>query len=673
MPAYYTNSIARFISDRSTDILGQLTDSYNKSGFSDLDSGQIEAWDKQLEILKKAGLGFDPNWGLLLEFPIPRRQRRIDAVLIARDVIVILEFKGGASDQSAAAARQVEDYALDLAEFHSPSHQRIIVPVVVAPQVFSPGDRGSSVQVQTVLSADDNHLRDVVLEAFRRCSCPSASPINIEEWDNGTYEPVPSIIEAATTLYAGMSVREITHSHAGIQNLTTTTQRILDIVKSASEKKDKIICFVTGIPGAGKTLAGLNAVHDPMVRGNARPASVFMSGNGPLVEILREALALDCAARTGERKDSARRQVRTFIQNIHHFVEEYLERPESNPPYEHAIVFDEAQRAWSADQNRWKYRKKSQRWYIPEPQMILEIMDRHRDWAVVVALVGGGQEIHQGEAGLAEWGRVLGAKFPKWKIVASPEAVNGGQSVAGSVLFENSQPNGGIKLDPALHLSICVRSHRAQALAEWVNRVLNKEASAARELAQGFLEFPLLLTRDLTEARDWLRKNTRGLRRCGLVASSGAARLRAYGLETSKAIRDAYSYPHWFLAPRGDVRSSFQLEVLATEFEIQGLELDNVCLCWGGDFVCNDNAQNWIVSDFKGTSWSISQNAARQEYTRNKYRVLLTRAREGMIIWVPKGDPGDPTQSVEAMDQTAQYLVRCGVRPLTVEKRSAAI
>lgn len=664
MPAYYVNTIGCFLRDPLTSILGQLSAGYINNGFPDLGSGQLEAWQKELEVFRAAAATFENTWGILLEFPIPRRQRRIDAVLLAGDVIMVLEFKGGTTDQTAAAARQLEDYALDLAEFHEPSQNRLIIPIVVTPTQAVPISNDDTVSANTVLFATFSNLHEVVRAVFRRRSQP-CEQIGIKAWDEGAYYPVPSIIEAATTLYAGMSVREITHSHAGIQNLTTTTQRILDIVKSAWEKQEKIICFVTGIPGAGKTLAGLNAVHDPIVRGDGRPASVFMSGNGPLVEILREALALDCAARTGQPKDSARRQVRTFIQNIHHFVEEYLEKPESSPPYEHAIVFDEAQRAWSADQNKWKYRKKSQRWHIPEPQMILEIMNRHADWAVVVALVGGGQEIHQGEAGLAEWGRVLGARFPNWKIIASPEAVNGGQSVAGSVLFENSQPNDGISLDPALHLSICVRSHRAQALAEWVNRVLNKEVTAAHELAQGFPDFPLVLTRDLTEARDWLRKNTRGLRRCGLVASSGAARLRAYGLETSKAIRDAYSYPHWFLAPRVDVRSSYQLEVLATEFEIQGLELDNVCLCWGGDFVWDDSAQNWTVFDFKGTSWNISQNVARQEYTRNKYRVLLTRAREGMIIWVPRGDTKDPTRSVIAMDETAGYLLKCGVRPLT--------
>jgi hypothetical protein len=664
VPAYYANTVFGFLRDSANAILGQLASGYSNSGYSDLDSGQIQAWVIELEILKSAAAGFESTWGVLLEFPIPRRQRRIDAVLIARDVVVVLEFKGGVSDQTIAAAEQVEDYALDLAEFHEPSNGRVIIPIVVAPQPLTFSHRGSHLNVEPVLSASADTLRQIILEAFHRYSLQSVEAIDVEKWNDGAYRPVPSVIEAATALYAGMSVREITHSHAGIHNLSVTTQRVLEIVKGACEKNEKVICFVTGVPGAGKTLAGLNTVHDPDIRGDGRPASVFMSGNGPLVDILRDALAVDCAVRTGRSKDSARREVRTFIQNIHHFVEDNFEKQRSDPPYEHAIVFDEAQGAWNADQNRWKYRKKSGRWHIPEPQMVLDIMDRHSDWAVIVALVGGGQEIHAGEAGLGEWGRVLGASFQHWRIVTSPEAIEGGESVAGSVLFETVPPTLDISLDPALHLNVCVRSHRARLLAEWVNRLLNGQHELASELAATFTTFPLRLTRDLSAARNWLKESTGGLRRCGLVGSSGAARLRAYGLETSKAIRDAYSYPHWFLAPRGDVRSSYQLETLATEFEIQGLELDYVSLCWGGDFVWSDRDRRWHISEFKGARWNVPHNPVRQEFTRNKYRVLLTRAREGMVIWIPEGDPTDPTRSVTSMNETAEYLVKCGVKPL---------
>jgi hypothetical protein len=296
--------------------------------------------------------------------------------------------------------------------------------------------------------------------------------------------------------------------------------------------------------------------------------------------------------------------------------------------------------------------------------MVLRIMDRHSDWAVIIALVGGGQEIHHGEAGLSEWGRALHRNYRHWRVIVSPDALNGGESVAGTTLFSEDYDNLDVIQDRRLHLNTCVRSYRAEQLSSWVNRTLAGDSVGAAELARTFDSFPILLTRDLPRARTWLKQNTRGTRRCGLVASSGAARLRAHGIETSKAFRDSYSYPAWFLAPRGDVRSSHQLETVATEFEIQGLELDHVGLCWGGDFTWDASNRAWKPAEFKGTRWVTAGAARRIEHTRNKYRVLLTRAREGIVIWVPEGDSRDPTRSVSVMDETAEYLFRCGATPL---------
>src|SRR5262249_20006670 len=288
-----------------------------------------------------------------------------------------------------------------------------------------------------------------------------------KEWDEGVYEPVPTVIEAAMALYAGMSVREITRSHAGQENIGAVTDFLLQAITQAQARREKIICFITGIPGAGKTLAGLNLVHNRDIHGDGRPASVFMSGNGPLVEILREALALDCAQRTKTTRTRARSDVRTFVQNIHHFVKDNLERPDDQTPYEHAIVFDEAQRAWNAEQNRKKYKRRSSVWHISEPEMVLKVMDRHADWAAVIALVGGGQEIHDGEAGLAEWGKAL-TKYPKWRVLVSPEALAGGISVGGVSLFNGMSTKNEVFEESALHLNACIRSHQATDLAAWV-------------------------------------------------------------------------------------------------------------------------------------------------------------------------------------------------------------
>ena len=296
--------------------------------------------------------------------------------------------------------------------------------------------------------------------------------------------------------------------------------------------------------------------------------------------------------------------------------------------------------------------------------MVLKVMDRHPDWSVIVALVGGGQEIHHGEAGLPEWGRAVQAKYRHWRVLVSPEALHAGEAVAGGVLFDRDHPDLDVTRDSSLHLSTCIRSHRAEQLTNWVNRILTGDSLGAAKLTKEFDSFPILLTRELVKAKMWLQENTRGARRCGLVASSGAARLRAYGIETSKAFRDAYSYPRWFLAPRGDVRACYQLETVATEFEIQGLELDHVGVCWGGDFTWSISSRGWRPAEFKGTKWTFSGANRRIDQTRNKYRVLLTRAREGIVIWVPEGASNDSTRDINSMNDTADYLLQCGAAPL---------
>src|SRR5258708_15180323 len=340
--------------------------------------------------------------------------------------------------------------------------------------------------------------------------------------------------------------------------------------------------------------------------------------------------------RTG--KGVAREKVETVVQNIHHFIQDNLERVDTQRSYEHAIVFDEAQRAWNAERNRKRFKNRSAAWHISEPEMVLKVMDRHPDWAAVVALVGGGQEIHDGEAGLAEWGNTLRTKYHHWRVSAPPEALDGGESVAGRALFCFDSNSANVIREPFLHLNTCIRSHQAQDLATWVNRVLEGNAIGAARLSQRFAKFPILLSRDLPETKKWLLQNTRGHRRCGLVASSGAVRLRAYGIETSSAITEAYSYTHWFLASRGDVRASYQLENVATEFEIQGLELDIVGLCWGGDLTWDKKSSAWRYAKFIGDNWKhIKKEHLRAVMIQNKYRVLMTRSREALLIWVPRG------------------------------------
>ena len=662
MASYYRAIVKDFLAESESSILGTLSDSWTKEGFRALEQKQIGAWSELIRTLKVSLESIASSshnslqWGVLVEFRIPRRQKRIDAVLLAGGLVFVIEYKGGQSRVDPAGILQVEDYQLDLIDFHETSRGRTVIPVLlVANEGTTPKHR--PIHKEAIQFASPSSLTVVIQELYAQHKVPGEQQIEVDAWDKGTYWPVPTIIEAATALYTNANVREIAHSAAGSENLETTTEAIIGLIREAQEKKQKTICFVTGVPGSGKTLAGLNAVHHPLVRAVSDGSPVFLSGNGPLIKIVREALVQDSVLR-GEERVSARRSVQTFIQNMHAFIEDHSEP--HRRPHEHVIVFDEAQRAWSGDHN---YRKRG----IPhsEPHQVLEIMNRHPDWAVVVALVGGGQEIHNGEAGLEEWGRSLLGGFTSWTVCVSHEAVQGGVAVAGHTLFPSETGIGDrLKLMSELHLHVSVRSHRTRVWNEWVNKILVGEPSAAARLAKSENSFEVVLTRDLNQARKWLKEQTRGTRRCGLVASSGASRLRAYGIEMSSSFHRNYPFHYWFLKGETDVRSSYQLEVAASEFEVQGLELDWVGLCWDADFIWNPDSREWEQRRFVGNRWISIRDERQRNYLINKYRVLLTRARVGMVLWVPPGCDDDPTRARKPLDGVAEYLQSCGVRPL---------
>jgi hypothetical protein len=594
-----------------------------------------------------------------MEYPIPRRQKRLDAVLLAADVIFCLEFKTEAKVHSLQSQRQVEDYALDLRDFHEASRDRRIVPVVVVPKAEPAAklvEQNSQDFVRDVTLTNASDLAQSLLTAFDAEHRADFAPINATNWDNSPYHPVPTIIEAAEALFAGHNVSEIAHSHAESINLTRTSNCVVDIIRQAQLRCEKVICFVTGVPGAGKTLAGLNVVHNPALRQDGRPAGVFLSGNGPLVKIVSAAIARDHKRRM--RTTRGERVVTTFIQNVHVFVRAESGRKE-NPPYNHVVVFDEAQRAWNAEQNRKKNQLEES-----EPETMLSIMDRHLDWAVLVALVGCGQEIHNGEAGLEQWGRTLREKFQKWKVVVSPQALENDESNAGHRLFADG--NSGsltIQTEPALHLEVNVRSSKAQKITEWVDAALAGDAAKAAAIVPHLHNLPFALTRSLSTTREWLRQHARGQQRAGLVASSGALRLRADGLELSSGFRQGNRdmYVHWFLDHWPDIRSSNQLEIAASEFECQGLELDWVGICWGGDFSYDAATGRWSFRNFAGSRWGNMRKEIDQQYLVNTYRVLLTRARRGLILWIPPGDDADESRLPSIFNSTADFFQRCGL------------
>lgn len=601
------------------------------------------------------------TWTVLLEFPIPRKGKRIDVVILTAATIILLEQKSGRPTKDDCL--QAEEYALLLHYFHRPSNLRKIVTFVVSPDAITEApDRqhelafadSAAFWISPIVRVRWDDLV-TSLVAFASEEVP-ATPIDAAEWDAGEYFPVPGIIEAARSLQSGLAIREIAHSRAARHDIDGLTAYIKDCVQQARIESAFVICFVTGVPGSGKSLVGLNLAFSSRADGETMN---FMSGNGPLVKVFQSLFTGFEQRVNGFRAIEARTRAHTFIEDVHLFAKTYTQTTPAGVPSNHVVIFDEAQRAWNREQSFRKFKRE-----YSEPEMFLRIMERHTDWAVIIALVGGGQEINDGEAGLGEWGRALRKSARPWRVHASPDAVRGGDSVAGSRLLEDSNVSSfHLDEDERLHLTVSVRSLKAENYSRWVNCVVEGDYKTAASLKIA-REFPVYMTRSLRELRQYLRNQTLGLSRCGLVGSSKASRLRAEGLEPDSSFHADYDWDKWYLAPSTDVRSSSQLEVYATEFEIQGLELDWIGLCWGGDFIWSASQHRWLTRKFHNATssgWSMIRGVTTQNFRRNSYRVLLTRARQGIIIYMPTGDLDDLTRKPSEFDETAAYLIACGV------------
>ncbi len=650
--------------------LGHLIRASAAAGFATHFNKQTEAWEKELKIIGEVAIELmaciprSSEWWLLLEYEIPRRQKRPDVILLAEELILVVEFKIDADTYLGANEWQVQSYALDLRDFHAESRNRTIVPILVATDAPAAANKFSAPELTTgtcvypVQRTNAESMGSCIRFSYESRQHVGGSPINPDSWERSPYRPTPTIIEAAEELFAGKRVSDISHSFA--TNLDLTCDEIVAAVQSSQSKGCRTICFVTGTPGAGKTLAGLNAVHNPALRRGGRPAAMFLSGNGPLVKIVREALTRD-RHRAGMPRPEAARLVSTLIANVHQFLILHGIKQTSEPPPENAIVFDEAQRAWTAQAVKKKHGVDQS-----EPSLILDIMERAPGWCTVVALVGGGQEIHKGEAGLAEWGRSLNSRNHRWRVMAHPDLLSQ-TGTPGSRLFEEPYgPHVQIAPTANLHLAVSVRSPRAKLIGQWVDDLLRNRLVREKNRGQSWLEFPIVITRDFHLARQWLRERSEVHQRAGLLASSGALRLRAHGIEVSSGFRKGYPYEDWFLGQVDDTRSSGQLEVAATEFECQGLELDWAGVCWGGDFMIDPVSGTWLCRRFRGKSWQRMKGPGEQQYLLNKYRVLLTRARRGMVLWIPAGDSNDVTQDPRLFNATAQYLQEAGIPVLKV-------
>ena len=624
----------------------------------DLTGTQRDAWLEQADILKRVLAG--RQGALYLEFTIPRMGRRIDALVIVGPVIFVLEFKVGEQAFSSQDVDQVVDYGLDLHNFHEGSHDAYIAPVLICTQADRKNERIPDTRpLDRLFDVSRTNSDGLGATIERILNLVEAPDIRIDQWEESGYKPTPTIIEATLALYRGHSVTEISRSDAGATNLSKTAGTVASIIAGTKARSQKAICFVTGVPGAGKTLVGLDAATKHIDQKDEL-YSVFLSGNGPLVEILQEALARDKVRQERlrgrkVRKGAALSEVRAFVQNVHHFRDECLVDAEK-PPIEHVAIFDEAQRAWTLKQTADFMRRKKGRpnFSQSEPEFLISCLDRHGDWAVVICLVGGGQEINTGEAGISEWLSALDRSFPNWRIYVSDRLVDS-EYGAGSIV-ETLKTRAHVEFESDLHLATSVRSFRSENVSRLVKELLDLELDAARATLRQVQErYPIALTRDLETARKWLRGKARGSERYGIVVSSQAERLKPHALDVKTPVNPV----HWFLNGKDDVRSSYYLEDVGTEFHVQGLELDWACVVWDADF--RFTPKGWQHWSFRGNGWQRILANERKRYLKNAYRVLLTRARQGMVVVVPRGDSEDPTRDPVYYDQTFDYLSRSGM------------
>ena len=650
--SYYSKKLDEFLKDDPNRILGELTNSHQFA----LEEQQRNAWIHQIKILKNQLERFNSGH-ILFEYSIPRMGKRVDIIFIYSGLVFVIEFKVHATEFLRADIDQCMDYALDLKNFQEGSHNVYLVPILVSTDApdFDNVIGISKDKIFKSLLCNKNNLKqliETISDQYKESEIKSVS------WENSLYKPTPTIIEAAQALYQGHDVKEISRSDSGAINLVHTADAINKIIEKSKKEKSKSICFVTGVPGAGKTLAGLNLANQRHNFSEEEHA-VFLSGNGPLVAVLQEALARNNVEKSTKKitKTEALQKSKVFIQNIHNFRDDALDV--ETPPIEKIVVFDEAQRAWDNQQTSsfMKRKRGVPEFDMSEPEFLISIMDRHQDWAVIVCLIGGGQEINTGEAGLPEWFSAIRHHYSNWNVFVSNEITD--NEYTGNQKFEELLSGINHSIQSDLHLKTSIRSFRSEHVSKFVKSLLDCNIDESKNLLKELNEkYPIVVTRDISIAKEWLKHKSRGNERYGIIASSKAQRLRPFGIYVDADI-DATK---WFLNDKEDVRSSYYLEHVATEFHIQGLELDWTCVAWDGNF--RFESGGWSYNQFSGKKWNKIRSEKKMKYLKNTYRVLLTRARQGMVIFVPKGDNKDHTRKHEFYDETFQYLKNIGIPEL---------
>ena len=701
----YINSFHGFIEEDRMSVFGTLHDNYHGEALTTTN----DAWIGEIDILQKVLIPWKyEDAQIIFEYDIPRLGKRIDVVLLLRGMIFCLEFKVGNRLALQSDVEQVMDYALDLKNFHLFSHDKIIVPVLVPTEyvssssIFQPSVYNDNIYNPLITGKDK--LQELIIKVIEHSGSHSGH-YYAEDWIRSPYTPTPTIIEAARTLYENHSVEDITRHEADNVSTDRTIQYILDVIQASKDFKKKSICFVTGVPGAGKTLVGLDVAVKQSYRNgelDKENGAVYLSGNGPLVAVLTEALAKDNYKKCRERGDSkklsdSRREVSEFIQIIHRYRDNMLAKiknpvengiVEIDPEkaiklegtgygeVEHVAIFDEAQRSWTHKRianylkrgGTYGNKLKVPNFPMSEAEFLIWSLDQREDWAVIVCLVGGGQEINTGEAGITEWINALNTKFRHWDVYISNKLTD--PEYAEGRVNELLQENTKVTYSDSLHLAVSLRSFRAETLSSFIQSLLAFKDDAKQlynDVASR--KYPIVLTRDMNKARKWLRKMARGTQQTGILVTKVAARFKPLAVNILE--QGDENAVHWFLEDKTDIRSSNYLEDAATEIQVQGLELDYACVLWDADMRCVDN--QWTFYKFNGKNkWNPENNRENQKYMLNAYRVLLTRARQGIVICVPYGNsrltpegfPEDPTRLPEFYDGTYNYLKSLGLEEI---------
>lgn len=650
--AYYCNSIPGFIQDTSDSIIGHLV----KRAFDNNDK-QIDAWNNQIcelqEKLEECAMEGD----IIFEYDIVRLGKRIDVILLIKHMVFSLEFKNGKNIYTAQDAQQAEDYAIDIKNFHKESEDLYVCPILIAtdaPNYKKEQSIDSYPDKQIFLQRENmDTLADKLLQIIDKYG--EDEEIDFDKWFNSPYHPTPTIIAAAVEAYTSHDISEIAHSEAGQDDIDKCEQKIEEIVEYARKNRKKCVCFVTGVPGAGKTLVGLDVVAKNLKK-ETDNLSVYLSGNGPLVEVLREALKKSVKDKKQNKKETEA-AINALIQSSFAFKRDNARL--NTPTPEHIMIFDEAQRVWDVQKMTRKH-KKDPDMSVSEPYFLFRVMDRHDDWAVMICLVGLGQDIHDGEVGINEWFRTGIEDFKEWEMFFSPAIFAQVEDKDIDVDMIKSCERCHEIME--LHLKTSVRSFRADKQCQFVDSLLDNTPEKAKEIYSYISEkYPVYITRDINKAKRWARSQVRGSQRCGMLASSSAQRLKPEGVYVPKDI----DVKNWFLAPSTDLRSSNMMEIVASEFKVQGLEIDWAVVCWDAD-LRRKNKKEWGHYCFKGTRWNKRNKLEQKRYLVNAYRVLLTRARQGMVIFIPQGveEDEDATRNHQFYDAIYDYLVSCGIKEL---------